>query len=292
MQNAVHVRSFATVVESGSFTRAAERLDLTQAAISQHIRALEDRLGPLLIRRPRAITVTPAGQALLGYARTMEQAERHLQLQLEDAEAPGGDIGITTPGSAGLLLYPHLLDYQIANPGTIIRHRIAPDPEVLTAILERQYDIGLVSIRPEDLRVTATAIAEEPLELIVPADTRVSTWEDLSRLGFIDHPDGFGMATRLLGQRFPKHPGVRRLPISGFSNQIASILDPVARGLGFTVLPRYARQAYAKPEAIEVVPGGHDVADTLWLIHRSEWPLSKRVAAVVEMMPGWLASAT
>ena len=61
------LRTFATLAEQGNFTRTAERLDLTQAAVSQHVQRLEERLGLLLIRRPRQIELTPAGLALLDY---------------------------------------------------------------------------------------------------------------------------------------------------------------------------------------------------------------------------------
>ncbi|MBT0670138.1 hypothetical protein HT136_17360 [Novosphingobium profundi] len=60
----------------------------------------------------------------------------------------------------------------------------------------------------------------------------------------------------------------------GFTNQISLILEPVARGPGFTVLSRYARLVFHSPERIRVVEAGEPVVDTLWLQCRSEWPLS------------------
>lgn len=284
MINPVPLRSFVAVADHGGFTRAAKRLGLTQAAVSQHVRALEETLGPLLLRRPRALAVTPAGEALLDYARAVEAADRRLQARIDDADASGGTIGLVTPGSVGLMLYPLLLDHQAAHPGLVIRHRFAPDAEVIEAVLDSRFDLGLVSTRPDDARLASDAFAEEPLELIVPAGAAVGGWADLMGLGFIDHPDGMAMATRLLTRRFPGNPGVRRLPVTGFSNQIALILEPVARGLGFTVLPRYARQAFARPDAIRVVDGGPAVTDTLWLIYRAEWPLSRRAAVLVQAL--------
>lgn len=284
MQNAVHLRSFSTVVAHGSFTRAAIELGLTQAAVSQHVRALEAKLGPLLLRRPRKLELTPAGAALLDYARVLEGAERQLQAKLAGVEAPGGDVGIITPGSVGLLLYPLLLEYQAENAGVVIRHRFAPDAEVLAAVLDNRFDLGILSTRPDDPRLAVARFAEEPLELVVPRGKPAADWHDLERLGFIDHPDGQAMATRLLMHSFSDFRGVRHLPITGFSNQIGLILEPVARGLGFTVLPRYARQAFGHPDAIDVVEKGPPVTDTLWLIHRSEWPLLRRVASLVEWL--------
>jgi len=278
------LRSFAALVETGGFTRAADRLGLTQAAVSQHVRHLENELGPLLIRRPRHIELTPAGMALLDYCNEIESADKRLKLRLSDADARSGDISLITPGSVGLALYPLLLGLQQSHPGLVIRHRFAPDPEARDAVLSKHYELGLVTLKPDDPRLVATSFIEEPLELVVPAGAPVAGWEDLARLGFIDHPDGQAMATRLLARHFPGSPGIRGVPCHGFTNQIALILEPVARGLGFTVIPRHARQAFAQADAIRVIECGKPVVDTLWLIHRAEWPLSARAVWVLEQL--------
>ena len=284
MKNTHWLRSFAAVIELGSFTRAADRLGLTQAAVSQHLRHLEDELGPLLIRRPREIEPTPAGIALLEYCNAVDVAEKRLDLRISDASATRGEISFITPGSVGLVLYPVLLELQRAHPGLLIRHRFAPDTETLDAVLRKRYELGLVTLKPDDPRLSATPFVEEPLELVLPAGDDVERWDDLVRLGFIDHPDGRAMGTRLLTRWFPGNPGIRSLPCHGFSNQIALILEPVARGLGFTVIPRNARLAFAQADAIRVVECGAPVVDTLWLIHRAEWPLSARASWVLDQL--------
>ena len=284
MLNPQWLRSFAATAELRSFTRAAARLSLTQAAVSQHIRQLEAQLGPLLIRRPRQIELTPAGEALLAYCGEMEGAERRLTHRLADRDATSGEVSLISPGSVGLFLYPLLLDLQQQHRGLVVRHRFAPDQEVVEAVLDNRYELGLTVRKPDDPRLSVESFTQEPLELVVPAGEEVRGWADLERLGFIDHPDGQAMATRLLTQRFRRNPGIRNLPVRGFSNQIALILEPVARGLGFTVLPRYARRAFARPEAIRVVEAGAPVVETLWLIHRSEWALSPRARQVADYM--------
>jgi DNA-binding transcriptional LysR family regulator len=284
MLNPQWLRSFANLAELGSFTRCAERLDITQAAVSQHVQRLEERLGPLLIRRPRQLELTPAGHALLAYCAEVAAANQRLQLQLTAGEAEQGEVSLITPGSIGLALYPYLLDLQHAHPGLSFRHRFAPDSEVLAAVLENRFELGLVTLKPEDPRLNVSRFAEEPLELVAPAGASVKGWPDLERLGFIDHPDGLAMAGRLLSRRFPGKPSVRSLPCHGFINQISLILEPVARGLGFSVLPRFARLGFSRPEAIQVVDGAPQVVDTLWLLHRAEWPLSARAQLVLERL--------
>jgi DNA-binding transcriptional LysR family regulator len=284
------LRTFEALVELGNFTRAAERLDLTQAAVSQHIKHLEARLGPLLLRQSRGLELTPAGHALLDYQREMQAADQRLRQRLAGDDASQGELSLITPGSIGLAIYPHLLALQHEAPGLAIHHRFAPTAEVIDAVLNNRAELGIATQRPEDPRLTVSLFAKEALELVVPAGVEVAGWNDLERLGFIDHPDGHDMATRLLSRRFPGNPGVGRLPRHGFTNQIGLILAPVAQGLGFSVLPRFAREAYPHPEAIRVVEGAPGVVDTLWLLHRAEWPLSARARRAVERLKARLVS--
>ncbi|MBN9001731.1 MAG: LysR family transcriptional regulator, partial [Rhizobiales bacterium] len=66
------LRSFVSVVDSGGFTRAGERVHKTQSTVSQQIKRLEDDIGrPLLIRAGRAVVPTEDGERLLSYARRM-----------------------------------------------------------------------------------------------------------------------------------------------------------------------------------------------------------------------------
>lgn len=284
------LRAFAAVCDTGSFTRAAARLDLTQAAVSQQVQRLEAACGPLLIRRTRQASLTPAGVKVLAYARDMEQAQARLRLALADHDPHVGQISIASPGSIGLLLYPRLLALQAEHPGLAVSYRAAPTAEIIAAVLASRAELGIVTHRPDDERFTTELFTHEHLCLVVPAQMDDVDWPALARLGYIDHPDGMDMGRRLLAR---VHPGRRidQLPVRGFTNQIGTILDPVAQGLGFTVLPRFAVQAYARRQAIRVVDTAPQVIDTLWLVRRAEWPLSASAAWALERLRehDWLA---
>jgi len=68
------IKTFLTVVEKGSFTLAARELGLTQPAVSQQIARLEDQLGFPLFHRGTTLSLTPTGDAFLGYARRIQEA--------------------------------------------------------------------------------------------------------------------------------------------------------------------------------------------------------------------------
>ncbi|MFQ1967191.1 LysR family transcriptional regulator [Aeromonas veronii] len=283
MVNPLWLHTLVVVHETGSFTRAAERLDLTQAAVSQHISRLEAEFGPLLLRKPRQLELTPRGLVLLDFARQQAQAAEQLRARLSDDDPHRGAITLTTPGSIGLLLYPLLLDQQQEHPELTIQHRFAPTPDIVQAVLAGRCDLGLVDQPPEHPSIAAEPFAREPLCLVVPNDGEEPSWQHLCQLGFIDHPDGRNMAQRLLGRRYPGQR-VDELPLRGFTNQIGLILEPVARGLGFTVLPRFAVTAFAQQEKIRVIQSSIEVIDTLWLIYRAEWPLPARHQRLITVL--------
>ncbi|WP_421850749.1 LysR family transcriptional regulator [Marinomonas sp.] len=73
MLNTQHLITFKALVETGSFTKTAKKLGLTQPAVSQHIQKLEREMGePLLIRHGRTTDMTPAGEVLLQHIQELE----------------------------------------------------------------------------------------------------------------------------------------------------------------------------------------------------------------------------
>ncbi|EKS7791851.1 LysR family transcriptional regulator [Edwardsiella piscicida] len=275
MLNPLWLKTLIAIQETGSFTRAAERLDLTQAAVSQHIQRLEAECGPLLLRKPRQLELTPRGLRVLAYAREQQRASERLYAELSEDNPHAGEIRLSTPGSIGLFIYPWLLEQQQAHPTLSIQHRIAPATDIIRAVLEGRCDLGIVDQAPEHPSLHAEPFAREPLCLVVPASLTDISWSALLALGFIDHPDGRAMALRLLSRQFPGQH-LDDIPVRGLTNQISLILEPVARGLGFTVLPRFAVIAFARPELVRVHHSESPVTDTLWAIHRAEWPLPAR----------------
>jgi DNA-binding transcriptional LysR family regulator len=284
MLNAQQVTTFAQVAKLGSFTRAAESLDLTQAAVSQQVQQIERELGPLLLRKGRRLELTPAGLALEAYAREMSDTEQRLRQTLTRDDATRGAVKLVSPGSIGLAVYPLLLDLQGMHPGLSIQHRFAPTHDVFEGVLAARDELGLSVVKPDEPRLLAERLTEESLELVLPANAKVDDWSDLMALGFIDHPDGQDMASRLLPRMYPGCPSTRTLPVRGFTNQVGLILEPVARGFGFTVIPHHARAAFTPQTAIRVVKGNVSVQDTLWLVHRAEWPMSGPAATAVQWL--------
>src|ERR687884_210866 len=110
---------FLAVARERSFTRAAAKLGVSQSALSQTVRGLEERLGlRLLTRTTRSVAPTEAGERLLRSAGPrFEEIEAELEALTELGEKPGGTIGITAGDHAfHSFLWPKLEDFLPAYP--------------------------------------------------------------------------------------------------------------------------------------------------------------------------------
>lgn len=107
-------------------------------------------------------------------------------------------------------------------------------------------------------------------------------------LGFIDHPDGSHHAGLLLGANYPKFQHSSMFVKKGFSNQISLILEPVSMGLGFTVLPAYAVDAFQHPELVRSHRLPNPVSETLYLGVQRQKALQRRMQTVIVEAQKWL----
>ncbi|MBY5991333.1 LysR family transcriptional regulator [Ferrimonas balearica] len=292
MVNLSWMQTFCTLVETGHFTRTAEKLAMTQPGVSQQIRKLEHHYGQALLQREgKGFSLTEAGERVYQQAQhTLSQLD-FLERSLKVDSANAGRCRLASPGSLGLRLYPGLLDLQVKHPGLSIEYGFAPNDGIEKQLAARQLDLGLIT-RPARLpELSSREFAEEPLFLVTPASVTEPDWATLTELGYIDHPDGAHHAGLLLAANYPEFEQVSQLPRRGFSNQIGLILEPVARGLGFSVLPAYAVAAFARPEAIRYHALARPVCETVYLVQRRYQRLPKRFELVTDTLTALLSDS-
>jgi DNA-binding transcriptional LysR family regulator len=105
--NSERLRTFHRVARIGSFRRAAEDLHLSQPAVSKQIRALEAELGAQLFERGHVVTLTPAGEALVGYAERVDSLMRAAHDELGDlARVDAGQLRVGLSHTASLHVVP------------------------------------------------------------------------------------------------------------------------------------------------------------------------------------------
>jgi DNA-binding transcriptional LysR family regulator len=140
--------AFCAVVERKSFSQAAERLGVTQPAVSLQVRSLEKRLGrKLLDRSGRRVEPTEAGLALYRGAQRMLALEGQLIDELDAGEegALRGTLEVGASTGPGSTVVPVLLcEFQRENPGVAVSLSISDTQSVVDRVAERELELGVV----------------------------------------------------------------------------------------------------------------------------------------------------
>jgi DNA-binding transcriptional LysR family regulator len=142
MFDATLLKSFQTVAQEASFTKAAERLHLTQSAVSAHVRRLEEQAGkPLLTRNTRSVALTPDGEMLLGYARAILRLNDEARIKLSGVTKKAHlKIG-ASDDFMNTWLPDVLRDFQATRCEVTIHVRVANTGVLLAAMERGQLDL-------------------------------------------------------------------------------------------------------------------------------------------------------
>jgi len=229
---------FSLVAELHGFTAAANRLGISQSAVSHALKSLEQELGVELLRRHQSrVELSDIGQQLLLRARAMLGLAN--TLRQEAADARGMKRGTLRIGSFGptssIKLLPLILQqYRAAHPGIEVHIDEGPDRQVLQWLEERRIDIGFV-VLPEE-RFDTVALIEDQMVALLPASHPLATYDslsldDLCHAPFVLTEAGSSELVSRLFSAARLTPNIRYR-----CSQLMSTLDVVARGDGVTVV--------------------------------------------------------
>jgi DNA-binding transcriptional LysR family regulator len=278
MLNQTWLKTFCTLVEVGHFTHTAEKLYMTQSGVSQHIKKLEKHFDmPLLVREGKSFSLTNSGRQLYQHGQQLLRTADNLDALIKQDDVYVGQVNIASPGSVGLKLYPHLLGLQRAHPGLSIDYVFAPNKSIEKSLVEQHLDLALVTQVTDNHQLLSEKVAEEPLVLVTSNKVQALNWSTLLQLGFISHPDAAHHGKQLLSKNFKQFEHIEQFQHRGFSNQISLILEPVSLGLGFTVLPLHAAQAYHSPDLISIQPLSNPVSESLYLCTNKQSVMHNRM---------------
>ena len=201
------LRSFLAIVDTGSFTRAADRVNKTQSAVSMHVRRLEERLArPLFVKHGRGARLSPDGERLVEHARRILQVEAAALADLA-AEGLTGRVTLGIPDDyAELFLGDIVGRFTLRHPGVELTVLCHPSVEVAERIRAGEVDVGIVTVS-DDIAGTEV-LREEPLvwvaglragaiEIQRPLALALSTPSCAWRQAALDALETAGVATRL-----------------------------------------------------------------------------------------------
>jgi len=172
MLNTIHLQTFLAVVEAGNYSAAAERLHMSQPAVSQHIRALEQHLDNVrLFRRVgQQMALTHAGEELVEVAREMlalsARAEENIRV-LRGQISGRVTIGCT-PSSGEQLLSPLLATFRERFPAIAVTVTIGPIEALLEWLATQQAQVLLIEEQQRRRGWESQLLGAERLELLAP----------------------------------------------------------------------------------------------------------------------------
>ncbi|GAA2925156.1 LysR family transcriptional regulator [Kitasatospora cinereorecta] len=255
---------FVAVAEERHFTRAAERLAVSQSGLSASVRALEHELRtPLFSRTTRTVRLTEAGQALL------VEAERTLagaRAAREAVDAVRGLLrGTLTLGVeqcvAGVSPARLLAAFHRAHPHMEIRLRQEGTSSLLEGVAGGRLDLAFAAtVSPPEWRGELMPLAREPMVVLCAPGHRLGeasrvAWTGLHGEPFIDfHPD---WGPRRAADEAFAAAGVRRT-VALEVNDVHSLLELVHEGLGIAVVPHhFSRKQEARGLVVVELDGTH-----------------------------------
>ncbi len=268
------LRIFATIARLGSFTRAAERLHMTQPTVSQQLAMLEIAVGAQLIERStRRVYLTPAGDVLLGYAeRLVALADEAIRATRDAAGLADRTLRLGVGHTLAIYLLPGALSrYRALYPDHAVRISVGNTAQLLALLAANAIDLALVGSPAVHVDVSAEPFMHDRLVVIVAsgddwASRAVIPLGDLrDRILLTREPGSALHATveRLLGADYLASDAVIQL------GETEGIKRSVEAGLGVALIQRIAVQREVAAGSLIALPlQGADDSRTYLVAHR------------------------
>ena len=266
------LQAFLAVAESGSFSRAAEQLHLTQPAVSKRIAALEAQIGARLFDRiGRAIGLTEAGRVLLPRARQIlvmvDDSRRALGNLSHDV---AGSLTLATSHHIGLHRLPPLLKaYTRNHPEVRLDLHFLDSEEAYQGVLDGELEIAVVTLAPHpDPQLEVVPIWVDRLCFVCAPDHPLAALPRPSLQALCEHdavlPGPLTFTRGLIEARFAA-AGLH-LPVALSTNYLETLKMMTAIGLGWSLLPERLVAGELHELAIDHPPIHRPLG---YLVHRS-----------------------
>jgi DNA-binding transcriptional LysR family regulator len=243
--------AFCAVVERKSFSQAAERLGVTQPAVSLQIRSLEQRLGrQLLDRSGRRVEPTEAGRRLYASAQRVLAAEEHLleELDADDEGAITGTLELGASTGPGGTVVPLLLcEFQEQHPDMGVRLTVSDTQTVVDRVAERELELGIVGAGRRHRGVAFEPFFSDEVVLACPAGHRFAgktvSLDDLKGEKLIVMQDGAGVRQVIEDELRKAGMRLRDLDVRLELGLQESVRSAVLAGHGIAFISRLAIEA-------------------------------------------------
>ena len=280
-----NLKAFMIVAECGSFSSAAERLHLTQSAVSKRIALLEMQVGKNLFDRiARQVSLTEAGQALLPRARhILQESEAAIQAIHDLSGEVRGRLRLAISHHLGLHRLPPVLK-QFANQHPNVNLDIAfmDSEKAYEQVLQGHSEVAVITLALETHQnIHSKKIWRDPLQFICAIDHQLAQIDQPSLHDLAKHPvilPGLNTYTgRIIQSLFDRQNILLSAPLS--TNYLETIGTMVEIGLGWSVLPD------TLVNNLYVMPVVHSpIERELGYIHHKKRSLSNVAMAFIKLL--------
>jgi LysR family transcriptional regulator, transcriptional activator of the cysJI operon len=243
--------AFCAVVERKSFSQAADRLGVTQPAVSLQIRSLEQRLGrQLLDRSGRRVEPTEAGLRLYASAQRLLAAEEHLLEDLDaddEGEITGAlELGAST-GPGGTVVPLLLCEFQEQHPDVRVRLTVSDTQTLVDRVADRELELGIVGAGRRHRGVTFEPFFSDEVVLACPSGHRYAgktiSLDDLKGEQLIVMQEGAGVRQVIEDELRKAGLRLRELDVRLELGLQESVRSAVLAGHGIAFISRLAIEA-------------------------------------------------
>ncbi len=279
------LEAFAFVVDSGSFSKAAEKLHLTQPTISAHIQSLEGELdAQLIVRTPRKAYPTDTGALLYTYVADMLALRENAIAVCKNRKNDGGGTLLI---AASTIPYQYVLpsamaDFRALKPEVTFKLTRCDSAGVVEAILGGKAELGLTGTCLANPSLLYQEICADELVVITPAGGAYAqrqggsfTLQELLTQPFIVREAGSG--TRMETEELLQKRGIdpARLRVVAQMDNPDAVKSAVGQGLGISVVSRLSAEDFAKLGLLKMFGlEGEPLQRKLYFVHHKHRPLS------------------
>lgn len=282
--NPDHLQTFSDVIDTGSFSAAAQRRSLSQPAISLQIRQLERRFGVQLVERVgRRARPTAAGEELLRHIQAIDEAvARAGEAMAWHRKEVVGRVRLGTGATACIYLLPRLLgELRRRFPSLDIVVATGNTPQILKQVEDNLLDVALVTLPAPGAMFEVKPVMMDEQVAVFAAGSRppaVVTPEVLSRLSLVLYEPG-GNARQVFNDWFARS-GLPLKPVMELGS-VEAIKELVAAGLGCAILPRLAVTGRGASDRLVVRSLAPRLHRTLGVVLRRDKPRHRGLQAIV-----------
>ena len=273
------LESFVAVVDEGSFSNAAERLQLSQSMVTIHVRNLETELGTRLLNRTtRSMELSADGRTFYYYAKQMLKLNRDSLFALTRANQDDNTINIVaTPYTSRYYLAKHIVEFRKRAPEVGFSITVCYNTEILNKMRAGGYEFAFCNMNVMDAELTVKHYKSAHLVVITPNEERFQKLpkdlfpkEMLAQEPLITRSSSSALQQEFLRWAKQHLPGVK-LSVAAAVDDTETIKNLVAAGVGISFISEIAVEEFINDGKVLAFPLEDTMPHHLYFAYKKKY---------------------